>query len=166
MGLELAEHNCGHFRPLSKGKFRQKMTTIIGNRGQLWTSTFKPPFAKPPFRLSRRIEACLMRTNISSKTIALSKLYCRGVAHERKAFLDDFPLPPIPSPHKNANLVLIIVSAVSERRQRTEDYFGGGRGSLKLVHKHGRPGCPKFADPTPTDPISHSLPSDCIAQKY
>ena len=26
------------FGPLSKGNFRRKMTTIVGNRGQLWTS--------------------------------------------------------------------------------------------------------------------------------
>ena len=50
-------HCCGRFGPLSKGNFRHKMTTIVGNRGQLCTSTFhkylKPPFAKPPFTLSR-----------------------------------------------------------------------------------------------------------------
>ena len=32
-------HFCGPFGPLSKGNFRRKMTTIVGNRGQLWTST-------------------------------------------------------------------------------------------------------------------------------
>ena len=32
-------HFCGLFGPLSKGNFRRKMTTIVGNRGQLWTST-------------------------------------------------------------------------------------------------------------------------------
>ena len=31
---------CGPFGPLSKGNFRHKMTTIVGDRGQLWTSTF------------------------------------------------------------------------------------------------------------------------------
>ena len=30
------------FGPLSKGNFRRKMTTIVGNRGQLWTSTLSP----------------------------------------------------------------------------------------------------------------------------
>ena len=30
------------FSPLSKGNFRRKMTTIVGNRGQLWTSTLSP----------------------------------------------------------------------------------------------------------------------------
>ena len=45
-------HNCAHlwpFGPVSKRNFRRKMTTIVGNRGQL----LKPPFAKPPFRLSQ-----------------------------------------------------------------------------------------------------------------
>ena len=32
--------------PVSKGNFRRKMTTIVGNRGQLWTSTLSPLFAE------------------------------------------------------------------------------------------------------------------------
>ena len=44
---------CGLFGPLSKGNFRRKMMTIVGNHGQLWTSTLKPPFGKPPLKLSR-----------------------------------------------------------------------------------------------------------------
>ena len=40
-------HNC-------RGNFRRKMTTIVGNRGQLWTSALSPHLlAKPPSRLSR-----------------------------------------------------------------------------------------------------------------
>ena len=35
-------HFGGPFGPLSKGNFRHKTTTIVGNRGQLWTSTFSP----------------------------------------------------------------------------------------------------------------------------
>ena len=47
------------------------MTTIVGNRGQLWTSTLSPhfPFAKPPFRLSR--------------VIFLHAMWCRASAAER-----------------------------------------------------------------------------------
>ena len=47
---------CGPFGPLSKGNSRHKMTTIVGNRGQLWTIVdkyLKPPFAQPLFRLSQ-----------------------------------------------------------------------------------------------------------------
>ena len=45
----------GLFGPLFKENLRHKTTTIVGNGGQLWTSHkyLKPPFAKPPFRLSR-----------------------------------------------------------------------------------------------------------------
>ena len=35
--------------PLSKGNFRHKMTIIVGNRGQLWTSTLSPHFLSPHF---------------------------------------------------------------------------------------------------------------------
>ena len=50
---------CGLVGPLPEGNFHRKMTTIVGNRGQLWTSAIvdkrlKHPFAKPPFRLSPR----------------------------------------------------------------------------------------------------------------
>ena len=39
----------------SKSTFRRKVTAIIGNRGQLWTSTSFPPSAKPSFGLSRDV---------------------------------------------------------------------------------------------------------------
>ena len=40
-------HFCGLFGPLSEGTFRHKMTTIVGNRGQLWTSTLSPHLESP-----------------------------------------------------------------------------------------------------------------------
>ena len=40
-------HFCGLFGPLSKGNFRHKMTTIVGNRGQLWTSALSPHLLSP-----------------------------------------------------------------------------------------------------------------------
>ena len=40
-------HFCDPFRPLSKVNFRRKMTTIAGNRGQLWTSTLSPHLLSP-----------------------------------------------------------------------------------------------------------------------
>ena len=40
-------HFCGLFGPLSKGNFRRKMTTIVGNRGQLWTSALSPHLESP-----------------------------------------------------------------------------------------------------------------------
>ena len=40
-------HFCGLFGPLSKGNFRHTMTTIVGNRGQLWTSTSSPHLLSP-----------------------------------------------------------------------------------------------------------------------
>ena len=46
-------HFCGVFGPLSKGNFRHKMTTLVGNREHLWTSTLSPP--KPQLRLSRKM---------------------------------------------------------------------------------------------------------------
>ena len=35
------------FWGLSEGNFRHKMTTIVGNRGQLWTSTLSPHLLSP-----------------------------------------------------------------------------------------------------------------------
>ena len=40
-------HFCGFLGPFSKGNFRHKMTTIVGNRGQLWTSTLSPHLLSP-----------------------------------------------------------------------------------------------------------------------
>ena len=40
-------HFCGLSGPLSKGIFRHKMTTIVGNRGQLWTSALSPHLQSP-----------------------------------------------------------------------------------------------------------------------
>ena len=40
-------HFCGHFGPLSEGNFRRKTTTIVGNRGQLWTSSLSPHLLSP-----------------------------------------------------------------------------------------------------------------------
>ena len=40
-------HLCGLFGSLSKGNIRHKMTTIVGNRGQLWTSTLSPHLLSP-----------------------------------------------------------------------------------------------------------------------
>ena len=42
-------HFCGHFGPLSEGNFHRKMTTIVGNRGQLWTSSLSPHLLSPHF---------------------------------------------------------------------------------------------------------------------
>ena len=48
---------CGPFGPFSKGNFRCKMTTIVGNRGQLWTSALRPHLLSPhldfPHKLRR-----------------------------------------------------------------------------------------------------------------
>ena len=40
-------HFCGPSGPLFQGNFRRKMTTIVGNRGQLWTSTLRPHLLSP-----------------------------------------------------------------------------------------------------------------------
>ena len=40
-------HFCGLFGPLSQGNFRRKMTTIVGNPGQLWTSALSPHLESP-----------------------------------------------------------------------------------------------------------------------
>ena len=44
--LRTIVYNCAllwpFFRPFLRGNFRRKMTTIVGNRGQLWTSTLSP----------------------------------------------------------------------------------------------------------------------------
>ena len=48
--LHTIVYNCallGPFWALSRGNFRRKMTTIGGNRGQLWTSTLSPHLRSP-----------------------------------------------------------------------------------------------------------------------
>ena len=43
-------YNCALLWPfwaLSKGNFRHKMSTIVGNRGQLWTRTLSPHLQNP-----------------------------------------------------------------------------------------------------------------------
>ena len=56
-------HICGLFGPLCKGNFCRKMTTIVGNHRPLGRSTLSPPFAKPPFRLSRKIRGKIRDEN-------------------------------------------------------------------------------------------------------
>ena len=46
-------HFCGLFWPAFCGELSSQMRTIVGNRGQLWTSTLSPHLLSPPFRLSR-----------------------------------------------------------------------------------------------------------------
>ena len=50
-------HICGLFDHKCEGNFRRKMTTIVGNRGQLWTSTLSPQLLSP--RLDFRCFSCL-----------------------------------------------------------------------------------------------------------
>ena len=45
--LSTIVHFCGPFGPLSKGNFRREMTIIVGNLGQLWTSTLSPHLRAP-----------------------------------------------------------------------------------------------------------------------
>ena len=48
--LRTIVYNCAllwPFGPLSEGKFRREMTTIVGNRGQLWTSILSPHLLSP-----------------------------------------------------------------------------------------------------------------------
>ena len=40
-------HFVGHLRPFLRGTFVAKMTAIVGNRGQLWTSTLSPHLPSP-----------------------------------------------------------------------------------------------------------------------
>ena len=46
-------HFCDRVEHLSKGRCHRKMMIIIGNRGQLWTSSLSPHLLNPPCRLSR-----------------------------------------------------------------------------------------------------------------
>ena len=48
--LQLCTFFCGLLiGPLSKGNFRRKMTTVVGNCGKLWTSTLSPHLPSPHF---------------------------------------------------------------------------------------------------------------------
>ena len=49
---------CGLFGSLSEGNFRHKTTTIVGNRGQLWTSTLSPHLLSPHLDFSERCSPC------------------------------------------------------------------------------------------------------------
>ena len=46
-GLNTIVRFCGLFGPISQRKFRRKMTTIVGNRGQFWTSALSPHLLNP-----------------------------------------------------------------------------------------------------------------------
>ena len=46
---------CGLLGPLFKENFRRTVTAIVGNRGQLWTSTLSPHLQSPHSDFS---EAC------------------------------------------------------------------------------------------------------------
>ena len=70
---------CGPFGPLSKGIIRRKMTTIVGNRGQLWTSTWSPHLL--PFRLSRFLDVTVMICSPSRMGKGIRFQLQHGYAH-------------------------------------------------------------------------------------
>ena len=47
--------------PFCQGNFRHKMKTIVENRGQLWTITLSPHFAKPPYSKTFLKKPCPLR---------------------------------------------------------------------------------------------------------
>ena len=61
--LRTIVYNCAllwlFLGPLSKGNFRRKMTTIVGNRGQLWTSTLSPHLESPHLDYSADVVSIL-----------------------------------------------------------------------------------------------------------
>ena len=67
--LRTVVHNCALLWPfcLSKGNFRRKMTTIVGNRGQLWTSALSPHLESPhlDFPECQRIAQFLVHSGMS-----------------------------------------------------------------------------------------------------
>ena len=89
-------YNCAHlwpFGPLFKGNFRCKMTPIVGNRGQLWTSTLSPLFAKPQFRLSRCFEAQTNRKEFPQREANLA-IFHRKTHRNRNCVVSGKRSPP------------------------------------------------------------------------
>ena len=72
--LRTIVHNCALLwafrRPFLRGFFRHKMMTIVGNRGQLWTSALSPHLQSPHFRLSR---------GLSVHDLVFSRVFCSGI---------------------------------------------------------------------------------------
>ena len=60
-------HFCVLFGPLFKGTFCRKMTTIVGNRGQLWTSTLSPHVLSPHLDYRKITEANRNKSGHSRK---------------------------------------------------------------------------------------------------
>ena len=85
-------HFCAPFGPLSTGSFRRRMTTIVGNRGQLWTSTLSPhllsphldfpkPYGPKSWKISRSLEIFKIAWNFQSR-LKFSILTSR-IPHEK-----------------------------------------------------------------------------------
>ena len=74
-------HFCGLFGPFSKGNFRHKMTTIVGNRGQLWTSTLSPHLLSPHLDFpeirapGKRQFGAHHRSNLPLKTVCMMNAF-------------------------------------------------------------------------------------------
>ena len=78
-------HFCGLFRSLSKGSFRHKMTTIVGNRGQLWTSTLSPHLLSPHLGFPNHF---IRRRNRGSLAIFFAEEIAHlGASEDRAIFL-------------------------------------------------------------------------------
>ena len=76
-----------NFVPLSKGNFRRKMTTIAGNRGQLWTSTLRPHLLSPSLRISDHLSA---RKFVTHKHIFCANFVLQTCHPKRDHFLNLF----------------------------------------------------------------------------
>ena len=82
-------HFCGPFGPFFKGDFRHKTTTIVGNRGQLWTSTLSPHLLSPHLDFRKLYSSCctfkllLLKSNLLAIEIAAILHHC-GLIVERQ----------------------------------------------------------------------------------
>ena len=75
--LSTIVHFCGLFGPLSKGNFRHRMTTIVGNRGQLWTSALSPHLLSPHLDFPDKIRQN-QRDPIGPAPLGNSRKFLRG----------------------------------------------------------------------------------------
>ena len=78
-------HFCGLFGPLSKRNFHHEVTTIVGNRGQLWTSTLSPHLLSPhlDFPEIGRLKVSILERNLKSFSIfwGPSGKQCQVLSH-------------------------------------------------------------------------------------
>ena len=132
------------FGPLSNGNSRHKMTTIVGNHGQVWTSTLSPHLLSPHLDLSQTNSQGMLLLIIRSLKLPVR---CPDACAKVLGFtLDDMSAPgwerlqarfiSLPTHFPRSHLVLGNFFSLTRTREPPETEYHPGRNYDKIIPWH------------------------------